>query len=223
MIKSTYTQLSYYHFKGFFPKYIAISLMGFSKFIRVKAEGMKLGKLLGTGSGLGFSQKPNWGKYAHIAVWETKEDAENYYSKSHLIKMLERYSFKKDQFEMLPYQSKGVWDGKNPYEGVSNNGAQQGEVAILTRAKVKIKNLPDFWKYVKPSNKSLSEADGRIYSAGMGEWPFSHPITFSVWESLDHAVRFAHGVSVHGKAAKAARDGKWFREDLFVRFAVKRT
>jgi RsiW-degrading membrane proteinase PrsW (M82 family) len=70
---------------------MAISIIGFSKLIRPMGKGMLVGKLLGTGSGLGFSGKPNWGQYAHFAVW-TETDTKKYFDSSTLIRRLAKWS-----------------------------------------------------------------------------------------------------------------------------------
>lgn len=222
MTPNTHTTLVFYHFNGFWSRYMAISIMGFSKVIRPKGKGMLVGKLLGTGSGLGFSRKPNWGQYAHFAIWENEKQAEDYFGKSTLIRRLARWSQHQIILEMQPYQSRGIWDGNNPYPSIPNSADNDGAVAILTRAKLKAKNIWDFWKHVQPVNTSLANANGRLFSAGLGEWPFSHPITFSVWENLESAKEFAYRQPFHAAAIKGARDGGWFKEDLFVRFAVKK-
>ncbi|MDG2463745.1 MAG: hypothetical protein P8M61_01535 [Crocinitomicaceae bacterium] len=54
-------------------------------------KGMLVGKLLGTGSGLGFSGKPNWGQYAHFAVW-TETDTKKYFDSSTFIRRLAKWS-----------------------------------------------------------------------------------------------------------------------------------
>lgn len=196
--------------------------MGISKFARPKGKGMLVGKLLGTGAGLGFSRVPNWGQYAHFAIWENKQAANNYFKESKLIRKLAKHSKKRVEFVMEPYQSRGVWDGKNPYPNAPTSGEMEGQIAILTRAKLKLGNIIDFWKHVKPVNTSLENTKGRLFSAGMGEWPFSHPITFSVWENIEAAKEFAYSQSFHSAAIKGAREGGWFKEEMFVRFEVKK-
>ena len=136
---------------------MAISIIGFSKLIRPMGKGMLVGKLLGTGSGLGFSGKPNWGQYAHFAVW-TETDAKKYFDSSTLIRRLAKWSQGHAVLEMQPYQSRGVWDGKNPYSGIPKQREKGGSVTILTRAKLKFKNIPDFWKHVRPVNTSLGNS-----------------------------------------------------------------
>lgn len=53
---------------------------------------------------------------------------------------------------MQPHQSHGVWDGQNSYSGILKQAQMQGSVTILTSAKLKFKNIPDFWKRVRPVN-----------------------------------------------------------------------
>lgn len=214
------TTLTFYRFKGFFPKYIAISMMGISKVWFPKGKALGINKFLGTGSGLGFSRKPNLGQYAHFAVWADEQTAKEDKANNRFLRILKKYAFESEQYYLKAYQSRGVWDRIDPYVGIPKHSDQGGEVLILTRAKVKFKHLVDFWKHVGPSNARLAQSSGRLFSAGMGEWPFSHPITLSVWKHLDDAKRFAYQHVEHARAAQAAREGTWFKEDLFVRYAI---
>lgn len=66
MTLNTNLTLVFYQFYGFWSRYRAISIMGFSKLIRPK--GNVGGKLLGTGCGLAFFRNPNEGQYARFAV-----------------------------------------------------------------------------------------------------------------------------------------------------------
>ncbi|MFA7272226.1 MAG: hypothetical protein WC044_00070 [Crocinitomicaceae bacterium] len=222
MIENTFTTLHFYQIRGFWNKFFAFRTMGFSKMNPLKGKGMLVGKLLGTGAGLGFSRTPNWGQYALLSIWKTEEDAANYVNQSYYHRKLKSLSYKEIILEMVPFQSRGIWDGKNPFPMIPPNVEANGQVAILTRAKLKLKNIPSFWKHVNPVNESLKNAKGRLFSAGMGEWHFSHPITFSVWDNMESAKDFAYQQHFHSTAIKDARDGEWFKEDLFVRFEVKR-
>ena len=215
------TILTLYYFKGFFPKYLALSLMGLSK-IRFRKDNSIVNKFLGTGSGLGFSRIPDFGKYANFSIWKNQEDFQGYFKKSRFYNYILSLSCKVIQYDLYIEQSKGVWDKMNPYPNAPKKATVQGSVAILTRAKVKPKNLISFWKRVRSTNSSLKHSKGLQFSAGLGEWPFSHPITFSVWDSIEDANNFSTGQSAHGKAAKSSVDHKWFRESLFVRYSIKK-
>jgi hypothetical protein len=222
MIENTFTTINFYQIDGAWSRFLAFSLMGISKFKKVKGDGMLVGKLLGTGAGLGFSRNPNWGQYALLGVWEEEKSAKKFFESNFFHRKFTKLSHKQVVLEMEPFQSRGIWDGKNPYPDIPSSAEGQGQVAILTRAKLKFKNIPSFWKHVDPVNESLKNAEGRLFSAGMGEWHFSHPITFSVWENIEQAKDFAYQQRFHAEAIKGARVGGWFKEDLFVRFQVKK-
>lgn len=222
MTVNTFTTITFYQIEGILPRFLAFSIMGISKFRKIKGKGLLIAKLLGTGSELGFSRKPNWGQYALFAIWENEEKAAKFKETNFFHKQLQRLSQKQIELEMQPYQSRGIWDGKNPYPELTPSSETKGKVAILTRAKLNYKNIPSFWKHVDPVNESLKKAKGRLFSAGMGEWHFSHPITFSVWENIEQAKDFAYTQKFHAGAIKGAREGNWFKEDLFVRFKVEK-
>jgi len=220
MTENTFTTVNFYQIDGLWSRFRAFSLMGISKFRKVKGDGMLVGKLLGTGAGLGFSRKPNWGQYALLGVWKDENAAKKFFETNFFHNRFKKLAHKQVVLEMEPFQSRGIWDGKNPYPNIPAQAESEGQVAILTRAKLKLKNIPSFWKHVDPVNESLKNSKGRLFSAGMGEWHFSHPITFSVWENIDHAKEFAYTQRFHAEAIKGARNGGWFKEDMFVRFTI---
>ena len=215
---ATVTLLTFYHFPGFWRAYFAFSVMGIMKFGKMKAPGMMLGKMLGTGSGIGFGLKPNLNKYATISIFENEAQAQSYLRNSKLLKSLRKYALKETVILLETTQSRGEWDGKIPYTDLSE--FKNGKIAVLTRAKLRFTKIPSFWKTVSPVNESLSKSSGLLFSAGMGEWPFSHPITFSIWDKCESMENFAIHKTEHSTAVKLAIEGKWFRESLFVRYNV---
>jgi heme-degrading monooxygenase HmoA len=221
MTENTFTTVNFYQIEGAWLRFLAFMLMGISKFRKVKSEGMLIGKLLGTGSGLGFSRKPNWGQYALLCVWTNEKAAKHFFESNFFHERFKKLANKEIIFEMQPFESRGIWDGKNPFPIIPLQAASEGQVAILTCAKFKLRHIPSFWKHVDPVNKSLKSAKGRIFSVGMGEW-LSRPITFSVWENIEQAKAFAYAQGFHSEAIKRARDGGWFKEDLFVRFTIEK-
>ena len=222
MTENTFTTVNFYQIDGVWSRFLAFSLMGISKFRKVKGEGMLIGKLLGTGSGLGFSRNPNWGQYALLGVWTNEKAAIHFFKTNFFHQRFKKIAHKEIVFEMQPFASRGIWDGKNPFPEIPTQVVSEGKVAILTCAKFKLKHIPSFWKHVEPVNKSLEKAKGRLFSAGMGEWYFSRPITFSVWENIEQAKTFAYAQGFHSDVIKQARADGWFKEDLFVRFTIQK-
>ena len=56
MSQNPITYLTFYRFKGFVPKYVAISAMGISKVWYPGRKSSVVNKILGTGSGIGFQE-----------------------------------------------------------------------------------------------------------------------------------------------------------------------
>ncbi len=215
------TLVTFYRFPGFFRMYLAFSTMGILKFFRPRHPGMRLGKMLGNGSGIGFGLTPDFRQYSVLAVFDNETQAADYYQNSRLLRWLRRISKSEKVLFLRAHRSRGVWDGRDPYPFTIE---KEGElIVILTRAKLRLRKVRAFWKKVPAANKSLASVKGRIFSAGMGEWPFSHPITFSMWENEESMIHFAHEGEAHRSAVQAAREGHWFREDLFVRYSVIRS
>ena len=55
---------------------------------------------------------------------------------------------------------------------------------------------------------------------GIGEVPLLRQATLSIWESTEDMQAYAYGQPDHISAMKAAREGNWFGEELFIRFRV---
>ena len=62
--------------------------------------------------------------------------------------------------------------------------------------------------------------DDVLFKIGIGEVPFLHQITFSIWPSTQSMAEFARHDGPHAKAISAVRKGLWFKEELYARFAV---
>ena len=60
-----------------------------------------------------------------------------------------------------------------------------------------------------------------MFKIGIGEVPWLHQVTFSIWPDAETMAAFARDrAGPHAKAIQAVRDGNWFREELYARFAV---
>ena len=66
----------------------------------------------------------------------------------------------------------------------------------------------------------IGSAPNVVFKIGIGEVPWLHQVTFSVWRDAAEMTRFAHSAGAHNAAVRAAYDGGWCSESLFARFAV---
>jgi hypothetical protein len=108
---------------------------------------------------------------------------------------------------------------KQPFEPTLIQQTSSGPVAVLTRASVNWLALPNFIKFGAKTSKALDNAAGLICSIGLGELPFVRQATFSIWESVEAMKEYAYKTPHHQDVMRRTRAEKWYKEELFARFA----
>src|SRR5690554_5803216 len=146
-----------------------------------KVGGCSFVKLLGTGSGFGFSLSPDFTTYSLLMSWESEETATDFFQHSDIFHQLQEKSAQIETHFIESTGAHGKWHGQNPFEKEATYDG--GKIAVITRARIKLHKLPQFWKYVPAASQSIEEAKGLIYTKGVGEWPLIELATFSVWEN----------------------------------------
>lgn len=206
-------------FKGL-NKAWAFQKMGSGRLLLRNAPGLRFWKLLGTGEGIGFSVKPNFGKYGFFGVWESKAEADNFLQNSSFIHQYQRHSEEINTLKLIPVQAKGLWSGQNPFSPAFEDFQEGGRVVVLTRASIRWTRLKRFWEHVPSTSEELAKAEGLYYSIGLGEAPLIHQATLSIWENHEAMKHFAYHSPVHKEVIQKTRAENWYSEDLFARFLV---
>jgi hypothetical protein len=194
-----------------------LAQMGTSVPHLAKVPGLLFYKLLGSGQGKAFSVKPNFRRYGLFCTWESEAAAMHFLHHSDLIKEYQAHTDEIWTVAMLPIQSHGYWDGKQPFEpGIQVQVS--GPIAVLTRASVNWLALPNFIRFGAKTSKALEGAPGLICSIGLGELPFIRQATFSIWESVEVMREYAYKTPHHQEVMRRTRAEKWYNEELFARF-----
>jgi hypothetical protein len=118
-----------------------------------------------------------------------------------------------------PISSHGQWAGKEPFVATAKDW--DGQVAAITRARIKWSQNFRFWRSVPPVTISLKSAPGLVAAIGIGEAPIGLQGTFSLWESAAAIREFAYKGAAHQKAIADTSTYNWYAEELFARFAVR--
>ena len=122
---------------------------------------------------------------------------------------------------LRPVQSFGSWGGEDPL-GAQRTEAGPGPVALITHSRTRARDLARFFVADGPVVRALEDAPGRLWSDGfVDDLARLDSGTLSLWRDTAAATAFAYAPGVHQSAVKAQRDGGWFTESWFARFAVE--
>ena len=197
-------------------KFWAFTRMGISRSPLKNVEGLQFFKLMGTGSGMGFSLKPDFSRYSFLGVWESEADADAFFQQHSFFLNYKSHCLEDWTVWLHTLQSHGRWDNRNPFD--ESNAVDGGVIAAITRATIHVRRLRSFWKHVPLASKNIEEANGVIRSVGVGEIPWIQQATFSLWKDGLSMKNFAYGGTDHMEIVKKTKEQDWYKEDLFARF-----
>jgi Domain of unknown function (DUF3291) len=201
--------------KSFIP--FALLAMALHRLPMRLQKGCTFWQLLGSGKSSTFDLHPDWQQWGLFAVWDSRDDFDQFYDRSFVTKWWNLLCIEKWTILLEPLQSHGKWDGKEPF-GNPNIDNYDGPIAILTRATIRFNRLKNFWANVDGVSELMKKAPGYLFSLGIGERPLYKQATFSVWNSLDDVKGFAYRSKEHAEVIKKTRDEGWYSEELFARF-----
>ncbi len=215
--------ISFFRFEGVFQKLWAFSQMGFARKKLKKIKQISFFKLFGSGIGEGFTPYPNTSVYAILSVWNNLGEAENNIEEREIYENYRTHSIENWTVFLSPISSKGYWDKTNPFKPNKNEFKKKDHMlAALTRATIKPKIMLKFWSKVPAISKVIGNDENVLFKMGLGEIPWFHQVTFSIWPNAKTMADFARKDGPHAKAIKSVREGNWFSEELYARFEVKK-
>lgn len=122
---------------------------------------------------------------------------------------------------LRPVQSFGTWAGEDPLGG-ERSKPRPGPVALITHSRTRARKAARFFLADGPVVRALEHAEGRLWSDGFLDGPARLDSgTLSFWRDTADATAFAYDPGVHRDAVAAQREGGWFSESWFARFAIE--
>ena len=216
------TSISLFKFSGILDKTWAFRQMLEARWRLATTPEIQFYKLLGSGTRDGFYPYPNFGVYGLLAVWPSLESAQKGTCLTPAFRRFRSHAFEHWTVFMSATQSRGKWSGRSPFnvkKGNNDLNSTSGLTAVLTRATIKAIHVPSFWKQVPAISHSIVNQRGMLFKIGLGEVPWLHQATFTIWCDSEALDKFAFR-GPHGTAIANVRAGDWFKEELFVRFQV---
>ena len=218
MINQQLVTVSFFEFTGAQKRWWGFRHMGLAPAILGAVEGLSFYKMLGSGSGNGFSIWPNFGVYGMLCVWEEESFARDFFEKHSLYQEYIKQSRKHWTVFLKTAKVHGQWDGVVPFKE-NTTYQKDGLIAVLTRATIHTHKLWQFWRFVPPVSRSMSaHQEGLLFSVGIGELPIIQQATFSLWQNADAMMNYAYRSKHHAQVVKRTREVGWYKEELFARF-----
>ncbi|MEL6607306.1 MAG: spheroidene monooxygenase [Pseudomonadota bacterium] len=211
--------LSFFRFAGAGPKLWAFAMMGAARLSLARMPDLAFWKLCGSGTGEGFTPVPNTAVYAILCTWPDRDTAHARIEEQALFHRYRRRATESWTVFLTPTSARGNWAGDTPFQPGEDTGID-GPLAALTRATIKPSVLTRFWGQVPDISRVIGDDPNVAFKIGIGEVPWLHQVTFSIWPSAQAMANFARKDGPHARAIKAVRAGNWFREELYARFAV---
>lgn len=210
--------ISFYRFDTRLARLWAFAMMGFARMHFARLSSLQFWKLCGSGTGEGFTPRPNTAVYAILCVWPDQPTAEQTLGHARIFDRYQRMSAESWTIYLGTTSVRGRWSGTAPFE--AEHAFSGGPIAALTRATIKPSILMKFWDRVPAISDVIGTNPDVMFKIGIGEVPFFHQITFSIWPDTKSMAAFARRDGPHAQAIQAVRDGLWFKEELYARFNV---
>lgn len=208
--------LSLFRFDHALSRIWVLGQMAAARFAITQVDGLHFWKLCGSGTGEGFTPRPNWGVWAILAVWDTREKA----GMGLMMQPFSQWRARADETYTLfleAYSARGKWSGEHPF---SPSGMRpEGPIAAMTRATIKPLRAARFWSRVPDISARVGRDPNVIFKIGIGEVPLLHQVTFSIWPDAAAMDAFARR-GPHADAIRAVREEGWFDEELYARFRI---
>lgn len=210
--------LSFFRFPGKAARLWVLGQMGAARFAFRRMPDVGFWKLCGSGTGEGFTPIPNTQVWAILATWPDNDTARKAISSERVYRRWRSKSAESWTVFLECNSARGAWSGIEPFE--PREGHDDGPLAVLTRATLKASSLARFWSRVPRIEDAIGADPNVLFKIGIGEVPWLHQVTFSLWPDTASMSAFARKDGPHARAVRAVREGGWFREELYARFRV---
>ena len=177
--------------------------------------GLRFARVLGSGRDGGFGLVPSFDTQGLIAFFDDEPSARAFAGGALVAAYRERAQ--ESLHALLRATScRGSWGGVSL--AVTAGADAAAPMASLTRASIRARHAPAFWRHAPAAQDGVRQAPGCRLAVGLGEAPLLRQATFSLWDSAAAMDAYAHS-GAHQQAIDGVWRQGWFSESMFVRFA----
>ncbi|GAC1354000.1 MAG: hypothetical protein NVS4B11_30060 [Ktedonobacteraceae bacterium] len=198
---------------------VALTHLGLDRLPLALTAGLRFWRLLGVGKGRAFDPHADLQRYAMFTVWDSYTALKRFERDSAVMRRIHQRAEEVWTVYMYPVRWHGRWGGRDPLVGMTPvEPPESGPWVILTRATLNLTKRRTFLDAVPTVAEQLLQQPDYINSVGVGESPFLHQATISLWRTLPSVTAFAYGSAPHIDVVRRTRSEHWYREELFARF-----
>jgi hypothetical protein len=183
-----------------------------------RVDGLRFFRLLGTGRGRTMTLSADLRRWGMFAVWDADAALDEFLATAAAAHRWARTAEESYVVRLAPVSWHGSWGGRDPLAGAPPAELAAGPAAVLTRAAIRIGSARAFYTAIAGPNGDIPLQPGLLAAIGFGERPLLRNGNFTLWRTLEDAVRFAYERPAHGTVVRRARAEDWFAEELFARF-----
>lgn len=210
------TTFSLYRFPAIIDRLWVFTQMATARRPLAATPGIGFAKLFGSGTGEGFTPKPNTAVWGLLATWRDEAAARRGASDGVFARWAGHAAESWTVF-LSALSARGRWSGTEPFAPEPDPGG--GPLAVLTRATIRPASLLRFWGHEPAVSARIGADPNVLFKIGVGEAPWLQQVTFSIWPDEERMRAFARR-GPHEAAIRAVREGGWFAEELYARFRV---
>ncbi len=185
--------------------------------------GLRFARLLGTARGRSMSLSADLTRWALFAVWDDDDALDQFLVRSSVADHWRRHAVETWTVRLEPLASHGSWGQVKPVGDRHGPTIDVAPLAVLTRATVRARHWPRFYRAAAATERLLVGAPGLLASIGVGERPVGRQATFSLWATADAISAFAYRTAEHHEIVRRTREERWYAEELFARFRPYRS
>lgn len=211
--------VSFFKYNNINSKWWALKQMKKAHRQLSELEHLHFYKLLGSGSGNGFSIWPDFSVYALLCAWPSYLAARKAVNNFHVFLNMHTRADRQMTVFLQAIRAKGTWDQRQPFRVCAETSADE-PIAVITRASIARNKLFSFWKQVPTVSRKLQKVKGMAFSKGIGELPIMEQATFSIWQSRNAMTDYAYRGKKHREMIKKTHQLNWYNEELFAEFKI---
>jgi len=152
-----------------------------------------------------------------MCVWDSEAALESFIQHSRIARSWLQASDQYFEVRMAPLRSHGPYRGRGPLAGLRSPEVPDGPAALWTFANIPLTSVHYFWGSIRHATRRLLASPGLIAGTAGPERFYRGAMTFTLWHSLDDALRFSYREQPHRDIVERVREHRLLIDSMFIR------